>query len=96
MATLERLGHNDLMKKMSVAEAKAHFSEVIAEAGRGKKTVILRHGKPMAAVVPMSAIEVAARAPTMTREEALAMLESFSHLGDPSADAVADLKSGRR
>jgi antitoxin (DNA-binding transcriptional repressor) of toxin-antitoxin stability system len=69
---------------------------VVAEARRGKKTVILRHGKPMAAVVPMSAIEVAPRPPAMTREEALAVLESFSHLGDCSVDAVADLKSGRR
>ena len=84
------------MKKMSVAEAKAHFSDVVADARRGKKIVILRHGKPAAAVVPVSMIESPPRTPAMTREEALAVLESFAHLGDPSFDAVADLKAGRR
>jgi prevent-host-death family protein len=87
------------MKKLSVAEAKAHFSEVVAEARRGKKVVILRHGKPAAAVVPMSMLEPAARPEEMirmTREEALAMFESFAHLGDATFDAVLDLKSGRR
>jgi prevent-host-death family protein len=85
-----------LMKKMSVAEAKSHFSEVVAEARRGKKIVILRHGKPAAAVVPMSTIAPPAKPPAMTREEALAVFESFAHLGDPGLDAVEDLRSGRR
>jgi prevent-host-death family protein len=87
------------MKKMSVAEAKAHFSDVIAEARRGKKVVILRHGKPAAAVVPMSMLERGVRPverTCMTREEALAVFESFARLGDSTFDAVADLKSGRR
>jgi prevent-host-death family protein len=84
------------MKKMSVADAKAHFSDVVADARRGKKIVILRHGKPAAAVVPMSMVESAPRAPVMTREEALAVFESFAHLGDSTFDAVADLKAGRR
>jgi prevent-host-death family protein len=87
------------MKKMSVAEAKAHFSDVVAEARRGKKVVILRHGKPAAAVVPMSMLEPAARPNEiagMTRKEALAVFESFARLGDSTFDAVADLKSGRR
>jgi prevent-host-death family protein len=84
------------MKKMSVAEAKAHFSEVVADARRGKKVVILRHGRPAAAVVPVSMVERAPKPPTMTREEALAVLESFAHLGDPGFDAAADLRAGRR
>jgi prevent-host-death family protein len=84
------------MKKMSVAEAKAHFSDVVAEARRGKKVVILRHGKPAAAVVPMSMIDSPAQPPAMTREEALAVFESFAQLGDSSFDAVADLRPGRR
>jgi prevent-host-death family protein len=84
------------VKKMSVAEAKAHFSEVVEGARRGKKIVILRHGKAAAAVVPMSVIEPPPKPPSMTREEALAVLESFAHLGDASFDATEDLKSGRR
>jgi prevent-host-death family protein len=85
-----------VMKRMSVAEAKAHFSDVVAEARRGKKILILRHGKPAAAVVPVSMVESAPTAPALTREEALAVFESFAHLGDPGFDAVADLKTGRR
>ena len=84
------------MRKMSVAEAKAHFSELIADARRGRRTVILRHGKPAAAVVPAMSVQPAPKALAMTREQALAVLESFSHLGDPTVDAVGDLKAGRR
>jgi prevent-host-death family protein len=84
------------MKKMSVAEAKAHFSELIANARRGKKTVILRHGRPAAAVVPAADVKPRPKPVAMTREQALAVLESFAHLGDPSVDAVGELKAGRR
>ncbi len=84
------------MKRMSVAEAKAHFSELVADARRGKKTVILRHGKPAAAVVPATAVEPTPRPVAMTREQALAVFESFAHLGDPAIDAIAELKAGRR
>ncbi len=83
------------MKTMSVAQAKAHFSELIADARRGKKTVILRHGKPAAAVVPPAAVEPA-KPVSLTREQALAVFESFARLGDPAIDAVAELKAGRR
>ncbi|MGD0680068.1 MAG: type II toxin-antitoxin system prevent-host-death family antitoxin [Polyangiaceae bacterium] len=84
------------MKRMSVAEAKAHFSELVADARRGKKTVILRHGRPAAAVVPAAAVEPPPRQVAMTREQALAVFESFAHLGDPAVDAMAELKTGRR
>jgi prevent-host-death family protein len=84
------------MKRMSVAEAKAHFSELVAAARRGKKTVILRHGRPAAAVVPATAVEPARQPVATTREQALAIFESFARLGDPDVDAVAELKAGRR
>lgn len=84
------------MRRMSVAEAKAHFSELVAEARRGRKTVILRHGRPAAAVVPATAVEPPRRPVALAREQALAIFESFAHLGDPAVDAVADLKAGRR
>ena len=84
------------MRRMSVAEAKAHFSELVAEARRGRKTVILRHGIPAAAVVPATAVEPPRRPVALTREQALAIFESFAHLGDPAIDAVAELKAGRR
>ena len=84
-----------LMRKMSIAEAKAHFSQVVEDARRGKKIVILRHGKPAAAVVPLSALEPVPKPRPMTEEEALAFFESIPQ-GDPTFDAVADLKAGRR
>jgi prevent-host-death family protein len=84
------------MRKVSVAEAKAHFSELVAEARRGKKIVILRHGKPAAAVVPFTEVEPSARRARMTRANALAIFESFAKLGDPEMDAAAELKAGRR
>jgi prevent-host-death family protein len=84
------------MKRMSVAQAKAHLSELVADARRGRKTVILRHGRPAAAVVPAIAVEPARRPVATTREQAQAVFESFAHLGDPTNDAVAELKAGRR
>jgi prevent-host-death family protein len=81
---------------MSVAQAKAHFSELVAEARRGKRILILRHGKPAAAVVPVTDAEPVKPSKAMTRDEALALLASFSQLGDPTVDAVAELKAGRR
>jgi prevent-host-death family protein len=84
------------VKKVSVAHAKAHFSELIAEARRGKTIVILRHGKPAAAVVPATEVEASPQPVRMSRDEALAVFESFAHLGDPTFDAVAEVKAGRR
>ena len=84
------------MKPMSVAEAKAHFSDLVADARRGKQTVILRHGKPAAAVVPADAVKPAPKPAATTREEALAVFESYAHLGDPAIDAVGELEAGRR
>ena len=84
------------MKRMSVAEAKAHFSDLVADARRGRKTVILRHGKPAAVVVPVTAVEPGPKRVTLTRGEALAIFESFAHGGDAAMDAVGDLKAGRR
>lgn len=43
-----------LMRKASVANAKAHFSELVDLAEhKGQRILILRHGKPAAAIVPV-------------------------------------------
>ena len=44
------------MKTMQVREAKASFSALVEAAENGEPTIITKHGKPAAAVVP---IEVA-------------------------------------
>jgi len=41
------------MKTMQVRDAKAGFSALVEAAGNGEPTVITRHGKPMAMVVPI-------------------------------------------
>jgi prevent-host-death family protein len=84
--------------KTSLAEAKAHLSELVDQAEHKKRRfVILRHGKPAAAIVP---VEVAAprsrRTKGMTDEEARTFFEQAALCGDPSFAAVDDLVRGRR
>jgi prevent-host-death family protein len=84
------------MRKVSVAQAKAHFSDLVSQARRGKKIVILRHGKPAAAVVPISSLEDPGVArEVMSDRAARAFFESFTD-GDPTFDAVGDLLASRR
>jgi prevent-host-death family protein len=40
------------MDKLSVYDAKAHFSELIERAQSGRSTVITKHGRVVAKVVP--------------------------------------------
>jgi prevent-host-death family protein len=44
------------MVKIAVAEAKARFSELLDRAGRGERFLVLRHGRPAAAIVPAAAV----------------------------------------
>jgi len=90
------------MRKMSLAEAKAHISELVDQAEyRGKRTIILRHGKPAAAIVP---VDVAAPKPAPVRaapseddvrRSVEAFIAEFS-ANDPDVSAVEDLRAGRR
>jgi prevent-host-death family protein len=41
------------MTRVAVAEAKARFSELIDRASRGEQFLVLRHGRPAAALVPV-------------------------------------------
>ena len=42
------------MRRTSLVEAKAHLSELVdAAEHRGRSAIILRHGKPAAAIVPV-------------------------------------------
>ncbi len=40
------------MKTANIAEAKAHFSALLAEVEAGGEVVIMRRGKPVARIVP--------------------------------------------
>jgi prevent-host-death family protein len=86
---------------MALAEAKARISELVDQAEHhGKRTLILRHGKPAAALVP---IELAApprrpakRVPKKTVERSIAaFIDEFS-AAESAVSAVEDLITGRR
>ena len=67
------------MKKASLAEAKAHLSELVDDAEHhGKRILILRHGKPAAAIVPVSvAAPKRRRAKPLGEEEARRSVAAF-------------------
>jgi prevent-host-death family protein len=85
------------MKKTSLVHAKAHLSELVdAAEHRGQRVLILRHGKPAAAIVPVA---VAERRTTkhrrMTRDEAEAFLKDLISKAPPSSSMSLDKALGR-
>ncbi|MBC7941786.1 MAG: type II toxin-antitoxin system Phd/YefM family antitoxin [Chitinophagaceae bacterium] len=44
------------MESVGLFEAKTHLSELIARAERGEETIITRHNKPVAKIVPISEV----------------------------------------
>ena len=87
-----------LVIKISLAEAKAHLSNLVDQAEHKKKRiVILRHGQPAAAIVPVEvAMPRSGRAKAMTDDEVRAFFEDATRCGDPTLPAVEDLVRGRR
>jgi prevent-host-death family protein len=89
------------MRKMPLAEAKARISELVDQAEHhGKRVVILRHGKPAAAIVPVDvALPKRSKRTRMTQAElehsVRAYVAEFS-ASEPDVSAVDDLLAGRR
>ncbi len=90
-----------MMKKTSLAAAKARLSALVDEAEhKGRRILILRHGKPSAAIVPVSV----AVAPVRVRARKRRHLSNaevkalFAGLGKARSrgSAVADLLRSRR
>jgi prevent-host-death family protein len=86
------------VRKTSLAHAKAHLSELVDDAEhRGGKIMILRHGKPAAAIVPVGVAWPRGRkSRPMTESEASAFLDALARVGDPDGEAVLDLIASRR
>ena len=86
------------MRTTSLVDAKAHLSELVDEAEHGgRRVLILRHGKPAAAIVPVQlAIGTAPR--PLTPAAAERRLDELARTmgGDPTFSAVRDLIKGRR
>lgn len=47
---------------VTIADARAHFSDVIGMAHSGKRVLVVKHGEPAAAFVPVSDLVVLDRA----------------------------------
>ncbi len=62
------------MKTISITEAKATFTELIEEVEQGSSVLITRRGKPVAAIVGISALEEVERAGLPRSAEGLASL----------------------
>jgi prevent-host-death family protein len=85
------------MRKTSLAAAKARFSALVDDAEhRGRKTLILRHGKPSAAIVPVDVVLSPAR-PSRRRLSARDIKGLLDTLGSGGRrGALDDLQAGRR
>jgi prevent-host-death family protein len=82
------------VQKTSLADAKAHLSALVDQAEHHhKRILILRHGKPAAAIVPVDVAIPSKRVLSGAEIEKL-----FAELGgaSPQTSAVDDLLSGRR
>jgi antitoxin (DNA-binding transcriptional repressor) of toxin-antitoxin stability system len=95
-------GHIGHVKKLSLAQAKAHISELVSDAEhRGRRTLILRHGKAAAAIVPVDVATpkpppaVQAMTESAARQSVEAFVDEFS-ASDPDGSAVDDLRASRR
>jgi prevent-host-death family protein len=85
------------MKRTSLAHAKAHLSELVNDAEhRGKRIVILRHGKPAAAIVPVEVVQPPRLKRRMSLEEAQAFLQELGQHANSELSPVEDLFAGRR
>lgn len=79
-------------REWSVGEAKSRFADCLRAAERGEPTVITRHGKRVAAVVPADDLERLEQLRAAGPEGGLASLAG----GWQGSEALADLLESRR
>lgn len=65
------------MPNVSLKDAKAGLSSYVDEAIKGEFVTITRHGKPVAALVPLEAAEFAQRALKLRRPSFASYLKTF-------------------
>jgi prevent-host-death family protein len=79
------------MRRTSLVRAKAHLSELVdAAEHRGQRILILRHGKPAAALVPVALAERASAVRPMTEAQAEAFLDGLAASVAPSGMSVEE------
>jgi prevent-host-death family protein len=94
---LQRIGHIGHMRRTSLAEAKARLSALVDDAEhRRRKTLILRHGKPSAAIVPVDVVLASERSTrrSLSARDIAALFDAVGAGG--RRGAVIDLLAGRR
>jgi prevent-host-death family protein len=77
------------MRTVSLAEAKAHFSELVTQVAAGEEVVITRHGQP---IVRLSGVDKA-KAQLASRAQFRARLP---RLEQPSAALIRNLRDEGR
>lgn len=84
------------MKEASLVHAKNHLSEVVDDAEhRGVATVILRHGKPCAVIVPLAMARLETAKPRLTDVQWEALLAEAATHDNPTFSAARDIREGR-
>jgi prevent-host-death family protein len=69
----------DHMRKTSLVKAKAHLSELVdAAEHRGQRILVLRHGKPAAAIVPVELARKPKKRRSMAPAEAEALMDELA------------------
>jgi prevent-host-death family protein len=81
----------DHMRKTSLVKAKAHLSELVdAAEHRGQRILVLRHGKPAAAIVPVELARKPKKRRSMTPAEAEALMNEMAASARPTNISVAE------
>jgi prevent-host-death family protein len=79
------------MQRTSLVQAKAHLSELVdAAEHRGQRILILRHGKPAAAIVPVRVAEEGTKSRVMTQSQAEAFLDGIAALAPESKMSIGE------
>ncbi len=87
------------MRKTSLANAKAHLSELVDAAEHHKeRIIIMRHGKPVAALVPIGVVRKKRARPLEEAEAKKSIAAFIRELSacEPDVSAVDDLLRNRR
>ena len=78
------------MSTCTVAEAKAHLSELLARVERGEELIITRRGRPVAQLSPVHPVK---RPPDW--QAIRAFRESLPIMEDPATDLVRGMRDSR-